>query len=157
MKWLAADFWDYSLRYYGMPQVKEVCLYLQNNFGFNVNLILLSGYADKQQVMLEKIHWDRLSQVSETIISDVTAIREQRCKVDKTLNPQKYKGLLAQEITLERKHQSILIECVNEFDLKPTTDSNMLSMQRYFDNPNLNEIKHKEITQLLEDLKLKNE
>lgn len=36
------NFWDYSVRVYGLPQVSGNCLRLQDEFGFDVNLLLFA-------------------------------------------------------------------------------------------------------------------
>jgi uncharacterized protein (TIGR02444 family) len=36
------NFWDYSVRFYGLPQVSRNCLRLQDEFGFDVNLLLFA-------------------------------------------------------------------------------------------------------------------
>jgi uncharacterized protein (TIGR02444 family) len=39
-KFPADPFWDYSLAVYGKPDVANACLYLQDEFGLDVNLLL---------------------------------------------------------------------------------------------------------------------
>lgn len=36
------SFWDYSIRVYGLPQVSHHCLRLQDEFDFDVNLLLFA-------------------------------------------------------------------------------------------------------------------
>ncbi|CAE6882144.1 hypothetical protein ACOMICROBIO_NCLOACGD_00348 [Vibrio sp. B1ASS3] len=43
--------WQFSLQFYGVREVKEACLSLQNNYHGNVNLLLLLRWLDEQQVI----------------------------------------------------------------------------------------------------------
>ncbi|WP_080263733.1 TIGR02444 family protein, partial [Vibrio parahaemolyticus] len=38
--------WQFSLQFYGVREVKEACLSLQNNYHGNVNLLLLLRWLD---------------------------------------------------------------------------------------------------------------
>lgn len=38
-------FWDFSLEVYGKPRVADSCIYLQDRYGMNVNLLLLCVWA----------------------------------------------------------------------------------------------------------------
>ena len=42
------SFWDYSIRVYALPRVSESCLTLQDEFGFDVNLILFSCWHGRE-------------------------------------------------------------------------------------------------------------
>lgn len=40
-------FWDYSLEVYKQPGVADACLYLQDRYGLNVNLVLFCAWTAK--------------------------------------------------------------------------------------------------------------
>ena len=41
-------FWDYPIRVYALPRVSEHCLKLQDEFGFDVNLVLFSCWHGRE-------------------------------------------------------------------------------------------------------------
>ncbi|HWV14782.1 MAG TPA: TIGR02444 family protein [Cellvibrio sp.] len=45
-------FWDFSLAYYGNPQVAVTCLELQDIYGVNVNLLLWSLWLESEHLLL---------------------------------------------------------------------------------------------------------
>ncbi|MEF1307271.1 TIGR02444 family protein, partial [Vibrio owensii] len=49
--------WQFSLQFYGVREVKEACLSLQNNYHGNVNLLLLLRWLDEQQVIFQEQDW----------------------------------------------------------------------------------------------------
>jgi uncharacterized protein (TIGR02444 family) len=44
-EWPSSTFWDFSLRAYAQPAVERACLALQDDHGFDVNLVLLAAWA----------------------------------------------------------------------------------------------------------------
>ncbi len=54
----ADDFWEFSIRVYGTPDVEPACLNLQDEFGLNVNLILYCCWAGSLGVRLERDQLD---------------------------------------------------------------------------------------------------
>lgn len=45
MEFPKCDLWDFSRHFYQIPEVEGCCLYLQNQYGANVNLILLACWV----------------------------------------------------------------------------------------------------------------
>ena len=43
--WPASGLWDFSLAFYGRPEVEAACLTLQDGHGLDVNLVLLAAWA----------------------------------------------------------------------------------------------------------------
>ena len=70
--------WQFSLQYYGVREVKDACLNLQNQFKGNVNLLLLLKWLDEQQVCFLDEDWHKVEQClgrSETLLHSYRDLR----------------------------------------------------------------------------------
>lgn len=48
----ASQFWDYATHCFHHPDIAVECLQLQDNFGFDINLLLLCGWLGRQHITL---------------------------------------------------------------------------------------------------------
>ncbi len=51
--WPECDFWDFSLALYAQPDIEALCLMLQDDFGLDVNLVLLAAWTACRDTQLE--------------------------------------------------------------------------------------------------------
>ncbi|WP_367987979.1 TIGR02444 family protein [Vibrio sp. NTOU-M3] len=110
--------WQFSLQYYSMREVKEACLSLQNNYGGNVNLLLLLKWLDEQAVSFNEQDWHLIEAClgrSETLLH---SYRELRRKLKLQLPDTLYREALQFELQLEKQQQADLVDCVNHLALK---------------------------------------
>ena len=109
--------WQFSLRYYGVREVKDACLALQNNYHGNVNLLLLLKWLDEQHISIHENDWNKV--VDSIIRSDVLInnYREHRRKLKPHLPDSLYREALHFELQLEKQQQSDLVECINGIHL----------------------------------------
>jgi uncharacterized protein (TIGR02444 family) len=118
---LSSDqFWSFSCAHYEQQVVKEACLELQNEYHFNVNLLLLCCYLQGQQLRLDLTHIDQcLTAIAETH-EQLNQVRIIRTEIKNT-NELAYQYLLKAELALEQQQQSVLIETVNQQNLSPSS------------------------------------
>ena len=70
--------WQFSLQFYGVREVKEACLSLQNNYHGNVNLLLLLRWLDEQQLIFQEKDWPLVQSClgrSETLLHSFRDLR----------------------------------------------------------------------------------
>lgn len=115
----AEDFWQFSCAFYAQPAVKQRCLALQDQHGFNINLLLLCCYLHTLGWQLSKpqLHALRLAlQVTDVKLAPLRAHRRTQSK-----NSEKYQALLKQELQIEKQQQLALIQSINSMQLKAYT------------------------------------
>ncbi|MGR5238832.1 TIGR02444 family protein [Vibrio alfacsensis] len=109
--------WQFSLQFYGVREVKEACLSLQNNYHGNVNLLLLLRWLDEQQLIFQEQDWplvqDSLNH-SETLLH---SFRDLRRHLKSQVNDALYREALQFELQLEKQQQSELVDCINSLTL----------------------------------------
>lgn len=105
----ASGFWDYSLKVYALTEVKDLCLDLQNRYGFNVNLLLLCGYLERKSLGLSSVDINKLQQDIAQIDRQTQLIRNNRVAIKKS-EPKQYQQLLKNELELEKLQQQQLID-----------------------------------------------
>ena len=49
-----SNFWNYSLQIYGLPDVEQYCLTLQDTYGANINILLYCCWMAEQQCALDE-------------------------------------------------------------------------------------------------------
>lgn len=108
----AEQFWHYSLRVYEQGGVKQHCLSLQNEFGLNVNMLLLCGFLTQHKIFVSAGILQALSQHIETIDQELKELRSNRI-ASKSLEQDLYRNLLKQELILEKSQQATLISVLN--------------------------------------------
>lgn len=114
------DLWLFSVKIYKRPDIEQACLYLQNQLGANVNILLTCLWAASLcKAPLSPTQMQKLVDTTEPWNNRLTKkIRELR-----KLTPLLEKQFLALEIFTEKVQQSLLLDCL-EF----TTHSKPLSI-----------------------------
>ncbi|MDF5533887.1 TIGR02444 family protein, partial [Vibrio parahaemolyticus] len=93
--------WQFSLQFYGVREVKEACLSLQNNYHGNVNLLLLLRWLDEQQLIFQEKDWPLVQDClgrSETLLH---SFRDLRRHLKSQVNDALYRETLQFELQLE--------------------------------------------------------
>lgn len=106
MQTIADSFWHYSEQVYSRPEVKKLCLWLQEQHTRNVNLLLWLSFCQQQRwtVNLELL----LSQINNSE-QKITEFRRHRKKMKPYLSETQYQLLLKHELKLERRQQQLLV------------------------------------------------
>jgi uncharacterized protein (TIGR02444 family) len=99
--------------------VKEACLSLQNNFGGNVNLLLLLKWLDEQKLIFNDEDWRKLQHSLLRSEELLLHYRELRKKAKTNLPATLYREALEFELLLEKQQQSDLVNCINSLELSP--------------------------------------
>ncbi|MFC3094083.1 TIGR02444 family protein [Alteromonas sediminis] len=108
----ADDFWQFSCQHYMKEGVAKSCLTLQDNFGCNVNLLLLCVFLEQANKGLSIEQCAYLHRAIEHDDNTLKAHREIR-KAAKHGNQSNYNSLKQQELALERAQQENLIAAFN--------------------------------------------
>jgi len=105
--------WQYSLSAY--TQVKDLVLKLQDDYGLNVNLLLLSGYAQTLGCAIDEFDMQSLVTQTKQWQTNITQpYRELRRELKTTITSQQYQAMLTVELALEREEQWRLTQCLPE-------------------------------------------
>lgn len=110
--------WQFSLQYYGVREVKEACLSLQNEFKGNVNFLLLLKWLDEQQVCFAEQDWHRIEECLGRSEALLLSYREFRRKLKSQVPDTLYRESLQFELQLEKQQQSDLVDCINLIQLE---------------------------------------
>ncbi|MGR5325560.1 TIGR02444 family protein [Vibrio sp. DNB22_17_1] len=121
--------WHFSLQFYGVREVKEACLSLQNNYHGNVNLLLLLRWLDEQQVIFLEQDWPQVQNCLGRSEAMLHSFRELRRHLKSQVNDALYREALQFELQLEKQQQSDLVDCINS--LKLIKNDGELLTQRY--------------------------
>ncbi|MGY5450323.1 TIGR02444 family protein [Agarivorans sp. MS3-6] len=103
---VADRFWHFSKQVYSAPEVKKLCLCLQDKHHRNVNLLLWLSFCQQQswtvnlELLLTHI---RCSE------HKLTAFRLHRRAMKPHLSDTQYQLLLKHELKLERRQQHLLV------------------------------------------------
>lgn len=118
----AHEFWQYSLSHYVKPGVKTLCLRLQDDYQLNVNLLLLCGYLDQQNMQLN-------NQAFETLVTAIEETEQQlhsmRGKRKQAAEQADYALLLQQELEVEKAQQQCLINTLDSLQLSHQQADNL--------------------------------
>ncbi|MCS0322006.1 TIGR02444 family protein [Vibrio diabolicus] len=109
--------WQFSLQFYGVREVKEACLSLQNNYHGNVNLLLLLRWLDEQRLIFQEKDWPLVQSClgrSETLLH---SFRDLRRHLKSQVNDALYRETLQFELQLEKQQQADLVNCINSLTL----------------------------------------
>lgn len=96
--------WQYSLDVYS--QIKEVVLPLQDEYGLNVNLLLLAGYAQTLGCAIDEFDMKNLVNQTKQWQQEITQpYRKLRRDLKETISDSQYQDMLTIELTLEKEEQ----------------------------------------------------
>ncbi|CAE6918205.1 TIGR02444 family protein [Vibrio alginolyticus] len=109
--------WQFSLQFYGVREVKEACLSLQNNYHGNVNLLLLLRWLDEQQLIFQEKDWHLVQSCLGRSEALLHSFRELRRHLKSQVNDALYRESLQFELQLEKQQQSDLVDCINSLAL----------------------------------------
>lgn len=109
--------WQFSLQFYGVREVKEACLSLQNNYHGNVNLLLLLRWLDEQQLIFQEKDWPLVQSSLSRSEALLHSFRELRRHLKSQVNDALYRETLHFELQLEKQQQSDLVDCINAITL----------------------------------------
>lgn len=107
-------FWDFSVRLYEEDRIRQQCLYLQDRYKLNVNLLLLCCFLESKGQTLSKAAVNILIEASTATQAKLTIMREDRKKQKGTSH---YQSLLEQELTIEKQQQADLIRALDTLNL----------------------------------------
>lgn len=110
----AETFWQFSLDFY--PKVKPLCLYWQDQYQANVNLLLLLCYLEQQKLHIQPADIqklaDKLALFSQTYTKPLRQLR--RSLAESTLNTEQQhnlkQALLTTELVAEKIEQQLLLQ-----------------------------------------------
>ena len=122
----AADFWHFSLERYARAGVKDACLKLQDEYGFNVNLLLLACYLNELNY---GCNVRQFGQLIEAVLASQQGIQQHRMqrKMLKGTDHQQYQRLLAEELEMEKQQQQILIDTLCVIKPDKSRQDNLLN------------------------------
>lgn len=116
------DFWQFSVSRYGKPGVADACLMLQEQFGINVNLVLLYCWC------IEHNHHPTLAArkaLNSTVAKTNPAIEQHRQQRRLAKGSPDYEAMKQAELELEAEQQKALVAALCSFDSETeTTDIN---------------------------------
>lgn len=105
-----AEFWRYSLEIYSNRAVKDICLELQDDFGADVNLLLLSLWlADLGLTVNSPGVSDLLALSNKWQEAVLKPLRKERWAQEK--GDPSYKSALEKELDAEKNEQAALVAC----------------------------------------------
>lgn len=144
--------WTYSLSKYALDEVKDTCLLLQDEYTYNVNLLLFCMLCDSLGTTLST---RQLACIREDILLSDKELLEHRAKrrkakplVDSSsplADDERYQRLLRDELTLEAAQQELIVasflkqidasECLEEakIDAGVAQHSEASSLTHYFE------------------------
>lgn len=112
-QFMLADFWDYAVHTYSLHGVQDACLYVQDNYGMDVNMLLLCSWLDKQKVSLTKDGLHALHAASQHWQNTVLhPFRAKRRALNKKTDA--YRAHLKQELLLEKDEQQALLQALQQ-------------------------------------------
>tara|TARA_R110002126_G_scaffold43555_27_gene124978 strand:- start:3111 stop:3587 length:477 start_codon:yes stop_codon:yes gene_type:complete len=137
----AEALWQFSLALY--PKVQPLCLQWQDNFGVNVNLLLLLCYLEQQQLSLTSPQLQQLaaqlSDFSGQFTQPLRTLRRNSVNAKLSATQQRYlkQALLQAELSLEQLEQQLLLEYC-----PPLTASVQPLIELYLTKLNVNDLLH---------------
>ncbi|NLS14665.1 TIGR02444 family protein [Vibrio sp. SM6] len=114
--------WQFSLRYYAMPDVKQACLSLQNRHQGNVNFLLLIKWLDEQHFGVDEEGYQALQQALSRCEPLLEPYRDLRRQLKRHLPETLYRQTLEFELQLEKMQQTDLIIALQQQALTMAQD-----------------------------------
>lgn len=129
------SFWQFSVEFYSLEPIKQACLTLQDNFDFNVNLILLCCWLDGLCVKLSAGQLHQLKGVVKN--SDKELKQHRKLRTGSKNQADRYAALLQQELELERVQQSVLVSTLNSMEVVHVSNYKQKTNASFFENTQL--------------------
>ncbi|MDM7862064.1 TIGR02444 family protein [Alteromonas sp. ASW11-36] len=108
--------WQEALAIYALPGAADHLIKLQDNYGCNVNLILLCIVLGNRQFSLERMHIEQLISGIEQSERQLALHRELR-RAAKLGAAKAYERLKQHELILEQRQHTLLLTTLNQFNL----------------------------------------
>lgn len=102
------NFWNFSVKAYTQNGADKILLRLQNDFGLDINLILLLLWLEQNSYFINETVFNKLLSVSNSW--QTTKLRPFRKKRQQARNTPIYQALKDEELELEKQEQSALIK-----------------------------------------------
>jgi len=116
------DFWQFSVSRYGKPGVADACLTLQDQFGINVNLVLLYCWCIEHNYQPSSAEREAMQ---DAVAQTNPAIELHRQKRRLAKNSPNYEAMKQAELELEAEQQRALVAALCFFESETeTTDIN---------------------------------
>jgi len=127
MKLNSDELWQYSLKQY--PKVESLLLPLQDQYGLNINLLLLCGYAQTHGCAIDELQLEQLVAQTQAWNARLTSpFRQLRRELKHSISEQQYRQLLSMELSLEQEEQWRLVNSLPELPThNPEAQANILS------------------------------
>jgi len=138
----AHPFWNYSLATYAGPGVADACIFLQDEFGLNVNLLLFcvwSGAEGPGRLESEQIREciNTVRDWQERVVKPLRAVRryskDEPVAIPDALRKIFRPNLLAVELDAEHVEQLAIAEIMKPAADKQSTDTGLLHRRRSAD------------------------
>ena len=115
---IADDFWQYSWNLYSEKSVSSVCIKLQDEFGANINALLLCCYLEQKAFQLNEQQLQHLLTYIAKSDAEIKVLREKRRKAKPYFDDEKAKAiyleLKREELEKEKQQQRLLIKALYE-------------------------------------------
>lgn len=96
--------WQYSLAVYS--QIEDIAISLQDEYGLNVNLLLLAGYTQQLGCAIDEHDMHNLvAQTKQWQQALTHPFRELRRELKNTISHEQYQQMLSLELALEKEEQ----------------------------------------------------
>lgn len=120
---LDGGHWTFALKVYGTPGVSDACLYLQERFGLDVNVLLIALFQASRGGRLDVVDIAKLDRVAEplreAVVRPLRAIRA-AIKADSALlsvMASVRRKIAATEIEAEKVEQAVLVRALPEISV----------------------------------------
>ena len=118
------QFWQFSEQHYARPGVAAACLQLQDDYGANVNLLLLLVMLEERGLSVDLSPLLPIVRQRAGLFNQWRPLRRQ---LKDKLSTENYLALLHHELELERWQQQELIATLNQTPPSTGSDSGLLS------------------------------
>lgn len=128
------EFWAFSLGLYAKPEVSKTCLQAQDDWGLDINLLLLFGWLAQKGIDISPAGWTGLLAASEHWQTNILIpFREKRRSAKST---PEYETLKSEELALEKQEQQALCNIVSRHLSSPSSMPKSTMIERYFQTKN---------------------
>ena len=104
--------WNFALSLYEQHELAKTCLFLQDNYDFNVNLLLLYTFCDLHQISLTTADIVTINNVCKDSVEEIKLHRKKRQQA-KSRDQILYANLLQQEVQLELTQHRVIVRELN--------------------------------------------
>jgi len=131
MQFPESNFWNFSINFYQLPDIKQSCLALQDNYQLNVNLILFCHWlALNKQHTLSQSQWQTLVIAAQPWEEIIQTLRMSRRMITNSsiawptdFKQETSNGVSSIEINTEHMQQLAIEQAWKTFDVSVSEDS----------------------------------